>query len=279
MWRQLTETSLRRLPDGRVTPHYDPAMVQQFIHHPDDYLQWDAWDASEHPGAVPARRKLRLAVARGGRVHAHARAARRGGHHSRLWPCAGPERARPVCAGRAIPGGLKQPPVTTRRASDEQQDLVAPKRCAAALALLTAAAVHAAGTVGSTLPADFPVIEDASLKQAHHRLRRCRPRDPHAGDLPARQQRRALPHAPAAPPTARIQALAQHLADNGYSHQRTVGPGLPGRPVRPGGRQRPAALALPTPTRPTCPTCAASCAPCWPTPAPSRSTSSATAWA
>jgi len=43
-WRLLTETSMRRLPDGRVTPHYDPAMVQQFTHHPDDYLQWDAWD-------------------------------------------------------------------------------------------------------------------------------------------------------------------------------------------------------------------------------------------
>ncbi|MCW5635675.1 MAG: alpha/beta hydrolase [Rubrivivax sp.] len=44
-WRALTESSTRRLPDGRVTPHYDPAMVQQFIHHPDDYVQWDAWDA------------------------------------------------------------------------------------------------------------------------------------------------------------------------------------------------------------------------------------------
>ena len=43
-WRLLTETSMRRLPDGRVTPHYDPAMVQQFIHHPNDYLQWSAWD-------------------------------------------------------------------------------------------------------------------------------------------------------------------------------------------------------------------------------------------
>jgi pimeloyl-ACP methyl ester carboxylesterase len=40
---------MRRLPDGRVTPHYDPAMVQQFLHHPDDYLQWDAWDALELP--------------------------------------------------------------------------------------------------------------------------------------------------------------------------------------------------------------------------------------
>jgi pimeloyl-ACP methyl ester carboxylesterase len=43
-WRLLTETSMRRLPDGRVTPHYDPALVQQFEHHPDDYTQWDAWD-------------------------------------------------------------------------------------------------------------------------------------------------------------------------------------------------------------------------------------------
>ena len=36
-WRRLTETSTRRLPDGRVTPHYDPAMVRQFTDHPDDY--------------------------------------------------------------------------------------------------------------------------------------------------------------------------------------------------------------------------------------------------
>ena len=43
-WRRLTETSTRRLPDGRVTPHYDPAMVQQFVHHPDDYRIWDDYD-------------------------------------------------------------------------------------------------------------------------------------------------------------------------------------------------------------------------------------------
>jgi pimeloyl-ACP methyl ester carboxylesterase len=40
---------MRRPPDGRVTPHCDAAMVQQFIHHPDDYLQWDAWDALDLP--------------------------------------------------------------------------------------------------------------------------------------------------------------------------------------------------------------------------------------
>jgi pimeloyl-ACP methyl ester carboxylesterase len=48
-WRRLTETSLRRLPDGRVTPHYDPAMVMQFTLHEDDYLLWDAWDALDIP--------------------------------------------------------------------------------------------------------------------------------------------------------------------------------------------------------------------------------------
>ena len=48
-WRRLTETSTRRLPDGRVTPHYDPAMVQQFISHPDDYLIWDHYDALDIP--------------------------------------------------------------------------------------------------------------------------------------------------------------------------------------------------------------------------------------
>lgn len=48
-WRRLTETSTRRLPDGRVTPHYDPAMVGQFVHHPDDYLIWHHYDALQIP--------------------------------------------------------------------------------------------------------------------------------------------------------------------------------------------------------------------------------------
>jgi len=48
-WRRLTETSVRRLPDGRVTPHYDPAMVMQFTHHDDDYLLWDEWDTLDIP--------------------------------------------------------------------------------------------------------------------------------------------------------------------------------------------------------------------------------------
>jgi pimeloyl-ACP methyl ester carboxylesterase len=48
-WRQLTESSVRRLPDGRVTPHYDPAMVRQFIVHPQDYDLWEAWDSLDLP--------------------------------------------------------------------------------------------------------------------------------------------------------------------------------------------------------------------------------------
>ena len=48
-WRRLTETSTRRLPDGRVTPHYDPAMVQQFVHLPDDYQIWHHYDAIDVP--------------------------------------------------------------------------------------------------------------------------------------------------------------------------------------------------------------------------------------
>lgn len=48
-WRRLTETSTRRLPDGRVTPHYDPAMVRQFIVHPRDYDQWAVYEELDIP--------------------------------------------------------------------------------------------------------------------------------------------------------------------------------------------------------------------------------------
>ncbi len=48
-WRLLAESSARRLPDGRVTPHYDPAMVQQFEHHPNDYDLWPTYDRIDIP--------------------------------------------------------------------------------------------------------------------------------------------------------------------------------------------------------------------------------------
>ena len=43
-WRRLTETSVRRLPDGKVTPHYDPKIVMMFDHEA-ELVQWDFWDA------------------------------------------------------------------------------------------------------------------------------------------------------------------------------------------------------------------------------------------
>ena len=48
-WRRLTETSARRTADGKVTPHYDPKMVLQFECHPNDYDQWEEWDAIDVP--------------------------------------------------------------------------------------------------------------------------------------------------------------------------------------------------------------------------------------
>jgi pimeloyl-ACP methyl ester carboxylesterase len=44
-WKRMTVTSARRLPDGRITLHYDPRMTRQFVNHPGDYDQWDAWRA------------------------------------------------------------------------------------------------------------------------------------------------------------------------------------------------------------------------------------------
>jgi pimeloyl-ACP methyl ester carboxylesterase len=48
-WRRLAESSARRTAEGKVTPHYDPKMVLQFTHHPQDYDQWVAWDAIDVP--------------------------------------------------------------------------------------------------------------------------------------------------------------------------------------------------------------------------------------
>lgn len=48
-WRRLAETSMRRLPDGRVTPHYDPAMVRQFTDHAGDYDLWAHYDELRIP--------------------------------------------------------------------------------------------------------------------------------------------------------------------------------------------------------------------------------------
>jgi pimeloyl-ACP methyl ester carboxylesterase len=44
-WRRLTETSVRRTEDGRVTPHYDPKTMMQFLGRPADDDQWADYDA------------------------------------------------------------------------------------------------------------------------------------------------------------------------------------------------------------------------------------------
>ncbi len=48
-WQHLTETSLRRLPDGRVTPHYDPQLVQQFFRATPEFDMWAQYDALDMP--------------------------------------------------------------------------------------------------------------------------------------------------------------------------------------------------------------------------------------
>ena len=51
-WTHLTETSTRRLPDGRVTPHYDPQITQQFFRKVPEYPMWNEYDALHIPVMV-----------------------------------------------------------------------------------------------------------------------------------------------------------------------------------------------------------------------------------
>ncbi len=51
-WRHMAETSLRRLPSGRITTHYDPAIVRQMFAHPRDYEQWEHYDRITPPTLV-----------------------------------------------------------------------------------------------------------------------------------------------------------------------------------------------------------------------------------
>lgn len=51
-WRHLCETSTRRLPDGRVTPHYDPSITQQFFREVPEYPMWTEYDALDIPVMV-----------------------------------------------------------------------------------------------------------------------------------------------------------------------------------------------------------------------------------
>jgi pimeloyl-ACP methyl ester carboxylesterase len=51
-WTHLTETSTRRLPDGRVTPHYDPHITQQFFREVPEYPMWAEYDSLDIPVMV-----------------------------------------------------------------------------------------------------------------------------------------------------------------------------------------------------------------------------------
>ena len=44
-WRRMVDSSVRRTDKGRVTVHYDPAIVSQFTHHKTDLDVWDAYDS------------------------------------------------------------------------------------------------------------------------------------------------------------------------------------------------------------------------------------------
>lgn len=51
-WRHMAETSMRRLPSGKITTHYDPKIVRQMFVHPRDYEQWEHWDRISVPTLV-----------------------------------------------------------------------------------------------------------------------------------------------------------------------------------------------------------------------------------
>ena len=99
-------------------------------------------------------------------------------------------------------------------------------RLLAAVGAALSLAVHAAGTVGNTLPADFPVIVDTSLGK------------PVIGFGAAGPAKRTpviflhgnndTPFPTACNTVARIQGLAQYLADNGYATSELWGLGYQG---------------------------------------------------
>tara|TARA_B100001123_G_scaffold381359_1_gene451728 strand:+ start:200 stop:1045 length:846 start_codon:yes stop_codon:yes gene_type:complete len=43
-WRCFTESSARRLPNGKITTHYDPQIVRQFVVHKNDWRLWQQYD-------------------------------------------------------------------------------------------------------------------------------------------------------------------------------------------------------------------------------------------
>ena len=96
----------------------------------------------------------------------------------------------------------------------------------ASASLSFAVAAHAAGTVGTTFPAGFPVIEDASLARPVIGFGAVGPvtRTP----IIFLHGNNDTPFATACNPYGRMQAMAQFLADNGYATSELWGLGYQG---------------------------------------------------
>ncbi len=94
------------------------------------------------------------------------------------------------------------------------------------LAAAAFGAAHAAGTVGNTLPADFPVIEDTSLGKPVIGFGAAGP----VVHTPVifLHGNNDTPFPTACNPLGRMQALAQNLADRGYSTSELWGLGYQG---------------------------------------------------
>ena len=100
----------------------------------------------------------------------------------------------------------------------------------AAVACLATAGAHADGAIGDKLPADFPVILDASLGDPVIGFGAAGKADAHAGDVRARQQRHSLPdRVQPVRPRAGVRAVSSRTA---ATPRASVGRRLPGRPVR-----------------------------------------------
>ena len=104
-WRHMAETSLRRLPTGRITTHYDPAIVRQMFAHPDDYEQWHHYDRIEAPTLVLRGANSDLLLPDTAREMAVRGPQRPDRRDRRLRPCAGAEYQQ---ADRADPGFPKR---------------------------------------------------------------------------------------------------------------------------------------------------------------------------
>ena len=97
------------------------------------------------------------------------------------------------------------------------------KKTLASVLAAFAVAAHGAGTVGTSLPADFPVILDASLGTPVLGFGASGPveRTP----VILLHGNNDTPFATACNPYGRIQALAQYLSDHGYATSELWGHG------------------------------------------------------